>query len=175
MLASGALAAEEFSHDGSVVEYGSDTTIENIKIDVKKGGKIITTKTTDDAGAYSFTLDKEITGFTLRFKDTRNPPEYSAQAQFGVQNDANPNSLDSQGLVSTEQAGQDEVAAARAHEGNRRYEASASNDKERVEADQFISAFYTEAAKHGTAFRHVPDVLLDERTRDWVRERGLTR
>ena len=78
-------------------------------------------------------------------------------------------------LVSTQQANEDEVAAARAHEGNRRYENSASKNEERAEAEEFIRAFYDEAARHGTAFRSVRDELLDKRTRDWLKKRGLTR
>ena len=83
--------------------------------------------------------------------------QYNANAQFAVQNDAHPNNLGTQGLVSIEQAGNDEAAAKRAHDGNRRFEVSTNmdNEDEVRQMEHFFQGYYSGAKKHGDAFHNV--------------------
>ena len=103
--------AEEFSHDGVVVKYGSETPLEGIEVQIRKNKRnLVDPIVTQSDGNYTFELDEKEGSFTLRFIDTRAQVEYNANAQFGVQNDAHPNSLGTQGLVSIKQAGNNEEA-----------------------------------------------------------------
>ena len=126
---------------------------------------------TQKDGKYSFELKEDIVDFTLRFKDNGSQPKYNAVARFSVPNDANPKELDTQRLVSAEQAGKDENAAKQAAHGNARYERSA-NSKEKKQVAEYFKSYYKEAAKGGSAFKELSSRKLDYTTKEWY-ERNL--
>ena len=150
--------AEEFSHEGFVVVYGSDEKLDEIEVQVRVEGRdVVDPMTTESDGKYSFELDKKVDLFMLRFKDKRAKKKYNAAVQEWVQNDAHPNQLDMQGLVSTEQAGSDHTAAKRAHDGNAGYERSTNREDEGElqEMKEYFTSYYTEASKFGDALHDV--------------------
>lgn len=158
--------AETFRHEGQVVEYGGNQGLDSIEVQVRKRNKTtIETVVTDSDGRYEFSLASSIDSFTLRFKDNRSTTKYNASAQFSVQNEANPNSLDTQGLVSTEQAGNDGEAARKARRGNGDYASSADQDNtyEINEMIEYFRTYYSQVRQYGDEFLSVEPV----RNKSW--------